>query len=108
MTERNTDTARNWAAIVLAAGSGTRMSSQLPKVLPQVSGAPIISHVLDSLNQVNINKVILVTNPENNNALSQIDPEISCVIQNTPLGTGNAVSVAYENASSFENTIIIK
>ncbi len=107
MTERNTDSARNWAAIVLAAGSGTRMSSQLPKVLHQVSGAPIISHVFDSLNQVDINKVILVTNPENNNALSQIDPEISCVIQNTPLGTGNAVSVAYENASSFENTIII-
>ena len=107
MTERNTDTATTWAAIVLAAGNGTRMASQLPKILHQVSGIPIINHVLNSLNQVNINKVILVTNPENNNVLSQIDPEISYVTQNTQLGTGNAVSVAYETASNFENTIII-
>ena len=107
MTESNTDTVMNCAAIVLAAGSGTRMVSNLPKVLHQVSGTPIIDHVLNALNQVDISKVILVTNPKNNNILSQIDPEISCVIQDAPIGTGNAVSVAYETASNFENIIII-
>tara|TARA_B100000029_G_C17609334_1_gene968807 strand:- start:14473 stop:15840 length:1368 start_codon:yes stop_codon:yes gene_type:complete len=107
VTESNIHTTNDWAAIALAAGSGSRMSSKLPKVLHQIAGIPIICHVLDALDQVDINKVILVTNPENNNMLSEIKPEIPCVIQNTPLGTGNAVSVAYEIVSSFKNTIII-
>ena len=52
------------AVIVLAAGHGTRMQSELPKVLHQVGGLPMIDHVLDTVEAVSPAKVVVVIGPD--------------------------------------------
>ena len=47
-------------AIVLAAGKGTRMNSDLPKVLCQANGRPLVEYVLDSLRDAGVEKLIVV------------------------------------------------
>ena len=47
-------------AVVLAAGKGTRMKSELPKVLIEICGRPMIEYVLDSLAQVGFDRVAVV------------------------------------------------
>jgi len=48
------------AAIVLAAGKGTRMKSDLPKVLFPVCGRPMVEYVLEALDQVGVRRIVVV------------------------------------------------
>ena len=48
------------AAVVLAAGKGTRMKSALPKVLHPVGGKPMLGHVLDALKHAGVEKTVVV------------------------------------------------
>ena len=47
-------------AIVLAAGKGTRMKSELPKVLCEAAGRPLVSYVIDSLRKAGVGKIVSV------------------------------------------------
>jgi bifunctional UDP-N-acetylglucosamine pyrophosphorylase/glucosamine-1-phosphate N-acetyltransferase len=79
-------------AIVLAAGKGTRMKSDVPKVLHEVCGRAMLWHVLRSLRAAGIDDILVVTNDE---LESQIDDfEVRSVVQRQQLGTGHAVKVA--------------
>ncbi|MDH5655998.1 MAG: NTP transferase domain-containing protein, partial [Spirochaetia bacterium] len=53
-------TSQNKAAVVLAAGKGTRMKSELPKVAIPVSGKPMIQYVLENLRKSGIQDVVIV------------------------------------------------
>jgi bifunctional UDP-N-acetylglucosamine pyrophosphorylase/glucosamine-1-phosphate N-acetyltransferase len=50
----------NFSAVILAAGKGTRMKSDLPKVAHMVAGRPIIQHVIDAVRSAGSSEVILV------------------------------------------------
>ncbi len=89
---------RNWAAVVLAAGRGSRMGTSLPKVLHPVGGLPMIRQVLDSLSGAALPDVSIVRDdsgalPE---AIGLIYPYI---VQSLPSGTGGALA-AYLNESA--------
>jgi len=53
-------TEREFAAIILAAGKGTRMKSTLHKVLHPIAGRPMLMHLLDSLAELEIQRTVVV------------------------------------------------
>ena len=93
------------AAIVLAAGQGTRMQSGLPKVLHPLAGRPMIRILLDSIEKAGIEKVIVV-GPDNHLVASAVAP-YPIVVQSKQLGTGHAVMQAKGNLAEFEGDVLV-
>jgi bifunctional UDP-N-acetylglucosamine pyrophosphorylase / glucosamine-1-phosphate N-acetyltransferase len=82
-----------FAAIVLAAGEGTRMRSALPKVLHEVTGWPMISHVLAAVEPLAPAQTIVVLGEGMGEVATAVAPAI-IAIQHSPRGTGDAVKAA--------------
>src|SRR5262245_46376794 len=83
----------SFAAIILAAGRGTRMRSAVPKVMHQIAGRPMIVHLLEALRPLSPNATIVVIGPEMDTVARVVAPAES-VVQDPPLGTGDAVRTA--------------
>ena len=89
------------AVIVLAAGEGKRLKSHLPKVLHRVAGRSLLGHVLTALNEVRVDRRIVVVSPRRDEIASALEEEglrsgVELVVQEAPRGTGDAVRVALE------------
>jgi bifunctional UDP-N-acetylglucosamine pyrophosphorylase/glucosamine-1-phosphate N-acetyltransferase len=82
-------------AIVLAAGKGTRMKSDVPKVLHEMCGRPMLWYVLRSLRAAGIDEILVVTNEELESRIDEF--EVRSVVQKDQRGTGHAVKVALES-----------
>jgi len=85
--------------VILAAGKGTRMNSELPKVLVPLNGRPMIKYLMDSVVASGVDtKPIIIVSPDNQEIISQElkDYNAEYVIQNQQLGTGHAVACAQE------------
>ncbi len=81
-------------AIVLAAGKGTRMNSELPKVLFPVLGRPMIHWVIDALESAGINRMIVVVGYRNDLVRSALASRgVEFALQSEQLGTGHAVQM---------------
>ena len=81
-------------AVVLAAGKGTRMKSDLPKVLHQLNGKPMLDHVLDTVGRAGIDRTVVVVGHMADLVAERCGREgISFVLQEPQLGTGHAVQV---------------
>ena len=84
-------------AIILAAGKGTRMKSDLPKVLHRLAGAPMLAHVLRAAQAAGIKRASLVVGPdmdEVGQAGLAVNPKLEIFIQPNQLGTADAVKAA--------------
>jgi bifunctional UDP-N-acetylglucosamine pyrophosphorylase/glucosamine-1-phosphate N-acetyltransferase len=79
------------AAIVLAAGQGTRMRSRVPKVLHQLAGRPMLDHVLASLAGAGIEHPVVVTGFGADQLEAALDGRVPTVRQDPQLGTADAV-----------------
>jgi bifunctional UDP-N-acetylglucosamine pyrophosphorylase / glucosamine-1-phosphate N-acetyltransferase len=83
--------------IVLAAGQGTRMNSDLPKVLHPLAGAPLLHHALTTARCLEPSRIIVVTGhgaeAVSKSALA-FDDAVDCVVQDPQLGTAHAVAQA--------------
>lgn len=83
------------AAVILAAGKGTRMKSSLHKVLHPVGGRPMIDHLLDTLDRTGIGHRILVVGAGRKQVERHIaDRHVQIAVQEPQLGTGHAVMAA--------------
>ena len=82
---------QSWAAVILAAGKGSRMKSQLPKVLHPVCGKPMLSHVIHAVTQAVHGRLAVVVPPNSKDISGQIDASIASVEQHGANGTGHAV-----------------
>lgn len=80
----------NIAAIILAAGEGTRMKSSLPKVLHLVCGKPMIQYLIGTIRSIGVNKVIAVVGHKAALVKEKLKG-LTCVTQRELLGTGDAV-----------------
>lgn len=78
-------------AVVLAAGKGKRMNSDLPKVLHRLSGQPLISYVLDTLSRAGVGDPILVVGQGAEDVRNLAGPHARFVDQVDQRGTGHAV-----------------
>lgn len=94
--------------IILAAGKGTRMRSDLPKVLHPVAHKPMVSHVIDTAKELGAEKINLVYGhgaEQIQQALS--DYELTWVEQAEQLGTGHAVQQAIPHIEDNERVLIL-
>ncbi len=94
------------AAIILGAGKGTRMKSDLPKVMMPVDGKPMIRHILDMLEEVKVDKIVTVIAPDGDLVKEEVAPYPTC-IQEKQLGTGHAVRSARDVLSGFKGDILV-
>ncbi len=94
------------AAIVLAAGKGTRMKSALPKVLHNIAGQPMVRHVLDAVEPLVPAETLVVVGPDMDNVAAAVQPAKN-VIQKDQAGTGDAVRVAVESMSTRTGTVLV-
>ena len=89
------------AGIILAAGKGTRLKSDLPKVLHRAAGRPLLNWVIQALRDAGVSPACLVLS-EDHQAFAQLlaaHPDLRVAVQKNRLGTGDAVAAA---AYAFE------
>lgn len=98
------------AAIILAAGQGTRMKSDLPKVLHQVGGRPMLDWAIATAREVGAARTIVVTGKHaprvGEHAVKALGTG-SAAVQDPPLGTAHAVRAAEEALKDFDGDVII-
>lgn len=98
------------AAIILAAGKGTRMKSDLPKVLHPVCGKPMLRYVIDTCRQAGCGKLILVVGHQAQmvrDTMADVDGDVAYVMQQPQLGTGHAVMVCQEQLEGLEGPVLV-
>lgn len=98
----------NRAAIILAAGQGTRMNSDLPKVLHRVEGRYLLEYVIDAIRQVLPDNLYIVIGYKAEQVRTAFEEEeLTFVMQREQLGTGHAVLQCEPHLSSFEGTVLV-
>ncbi|KPP87089.1 MAG: bifunctional glucosamine-1-phosphate N-acetyltransferase/UDP-N-acetylglucosamine diphosphorylase Glm [Rhodobacteraceae bacterium HLUCCA08] len=98
------------ALIILAAGKGTRMKSDLPKVLHQVAGAPLLIHAMDSGAALDPERIVVVAGhgaAAVERAAKDRDDTAEVVRQDQQLGTGHAVRMARPALDGFDGDVIV-
>ncbi len=86
---------RKLAVVILAAGKGTRMKSDLPKVLHPVAGRPMLQHVQTSVAALAPEETVVIVAPDMAAVEAAAAPS-RCAVQAQPLGTGHAVAAAQQ------------
>jgi bifunctional UDP-N-acetylglucosamine pyrophosphorylase/glucosamine-1-phosphate N-acetyltransferase len=94
------------AAVVLAAGKGTRMKTASPKVLHPLAGRPMIGHVLDNLRPLDCARIVVVVSPGMERVAAAVAPNPTAV-QAEPLGTGHAVLAARAALQGFAGDVLV-
>jgi bifunctional UDP-N-acetylglucosamine pyrophosphorylase/glucosamine-1-phosphate N-acetyltransferase len=94
------------AAIVLAAGKGTRMKSAMPKVMHRIAGRSMIGHVLDHLTALNPANLVVVIGPDMPSVAAEVAPHRT-VVQQQQLGTGDAAKAARAVVGNIDGTILV-
>ncbi len=96
------------AVIVLAAGMGKRMKSEIPKVLHPLLGRPMLSYVLDSVESLSPRKTVVVVGHGSEEVRRfSGSKKISYVTQSNQLGTGHAAKCASSELKNFKGNILI-
>jgi len=97
---------KNIVAIVLAAGRGTRMKSEVPKVLHNILGIPMISYVTVSLKNAGVKDIMAVIG-YGADAVKKVLPDVRFVIQRKLLGSGDAVLCAKKAFNKPSGDVLI-
>lgn len=98
------------ALVILAAGQGTRMNSDLPKVLHKVAAAPMLHHAMQAGATLSPDRAIVVTGHGAEAVAASaraFDPEVRVVLQAEQLGTGHAVQQALPELEGFFGDVIV-
>lgn len=95
------------AVVILAAGQGKRMKSNLPKVLHPLAGRPMIQHVLDTASAINPSQLVMVVGHGAEQVQSDLDPAITYVKQAQRLGTGHAVMQAQTALDDCHHVLVL-
>ncbi len=100
--------ANQLSAIILAAGKGTRMKSDLPKVLHTVLGETMISRVIKQARSCGCDKIVVVVGYQKENVIDSLkDAQVDFAVQEEQLGTAHAVQQCEKHFDSFEGNILI-
>jgi UDP-N-acetylglucosamine diphosphorylase/glucosamine-1-phosphate N-acetyltransferase len=97
-------------AIILAAGKGTRMKSDLPKVLHEVCGRPMLAYVLDACRAAGCDRLLVVVGHHSEDvrrSFADDGEDIEWVLQEPQLGTGHAVMVCCDHLSRLSGPVLV-
>lgn len=95
--------------VIPAAGLGTRLGAELPKILVSVNGKPILDYLLKAI-VPSVDKVIIVVSPQVKSSyyhLLKVSPNIIVSTQLSPRGMGDAIFGAYDLWKNFEKLLIV-
>ncbi len=98
------------AVILLAAGQGTRMNSDLPKVLHPLAGVPLIAHALAAARTLYPERIVVVAGHAAEvvaAAVAELDPEARVALQPEQRGTGHAVQQAAAALADFAGDVLV-
>ncbi|MCA6080134.1 MAG: bifunctional UDP-N-acetylglucosamine diphosphorylase/glucosamine-1-phosphate N-acetyltransferase GlmU [Endomicrobium sp.] len=99
---------KNFSAVILAAGSGTRMKSSLPKVMHSLSGKPLIKWVIDSVSALKPDNIILVLGHGAELVKKSLsENNIKIVYQTERLGSAHAAMQAEKVLKNYEGDILV-
>lgn len=93
-------------SLILAAGKGTRMKSEKPKVIHKVNGVPMLKRAVKTLENIGIKKNVFVLGHKKEEVL-EVMGEIQYVEQKEQLGTGHAILIAKEKIEEFKEDVLI-
>ena len=96
-------------AVVLAAGMGTRMKSDLPKVLCRACGRPLLDYVLDALDQAGVRSTLVVVGYRGDLVREAVAgrPGVACVEQSERKGTGHAVKMCRDRIAAHDGPVVV-
>lgn len=101
-------TDRPLAAIILAAGQGTRMKSELHKVLHPIAGKPMLHHLLDTVDSIGVERTVVVVGARREQIEASVaDRNVDIAVQEDQLGTGHAVAQAHDALQGFAGDVLI-
>jgi len=98
------------AAVILAAGQGTRMKSPTPKVLHKVGGRAMLDLAIDAAQELGCDRIVVVVgahSPEVGEHVKARLGEDAIAVQDPPLGTGHAVLAARDALASFAGDLVV-
>ncbi|MGL4567979.1 MAG: NTP transferase domain-containing protein, partial [Fusobacteriaceae bacterium] len=93
-------------SLILAAGKGTRMKSDLPKVIHKVNGIPMVKKIMDLLNGIEVEENILILGHKKEVVLEALG-DVDYVVQEEQLGTGHAILMAQPKLKDFQGDIMV-
>lgn len=105
-----TDSPKQRAAVILAAGKGTRMKSPLPKVMHAVGGRPMVDWSLELARNVGAERIVVVVHPSQDVLIAHLaarHPDVAIAFQDPPQGTGHAVRCAEAALAGFEGDLAV-
>ncbi len=99
---------RDVSFVILAAGKGTRMKSQNPKVLTEICGRPLLSYTLENLRITGIKDITLVVSFRKNRVMHRFPHSVQFAIQKNPKGgTADAASSSLPLISKSSKTVVV-
>ena len=93
--------------LILAAGKGTRMKSELPKVIHEVNGIPMISKIIKVLEVLKPEENILILGHKKEEVLKVVGENADYVVQTEQLGTGHAVLQAKNKLKDYDGDVMV-
>ena len=93
--------------LILAAGKGTRMESELPKVLHLCCGKPMVSHVIDAARGAGADRVVVIAGYKSELVHEELKDTVLYAEQTEQLGTGHAVMCASDQLPDEGETLIL-
>lgn len=101
-------TDRPLAAIILAAGQGTRMKSETHKVLHPIAGKPMLHHLLDTVDSIGVERTVIVVGARRGQIEASVaGRNVAIAVQEDQLGTGHAVAQAHDALKGFAGDVLI-
>lgn len=94
------------AVVILAAGQGTRMKSDLPKVMHELAGWPMIKWLIQSVGALEPKKIICVVGPDMADLKKAVQPH-ETVVQKTRDGTAGALRMALPKLKGFKGDVLV-
>ena len=98
------------AAIILAAGHGTRMKSTLPKVLHRIGGRAMLDHAIDAAEALGCERIVVVVGAHSPEVRAHVVARLgegAVAVQDPPQGTGHAVRAAEAALAGFEGQVVV-
>jgi len=98
---------RPLAALVLAAGKGTRLASSRPKVLHEVCGRPLLGYPIAAAETLRPERLLVVVGPEADAVRRRFADRVEFTVQTEPRGTGHAVGSCRQALEGFRGDVLV-
>ncbi len=107
MSATSSSASRPLAVVILAAGLGTRMKSDVPKVLHEVCGRPLLAYVLDAAHDLAPDRIVVVTGVDHDAVAALLPVGCERAVQRERRGSGDAVRAGMECLADFSGDVVV-